>query len=296
MNVIKLILFLCMLVSCSSSHRADSVTEITNFTDKLQTSFEPYGKAPDFTWRYLHPEEKYEPIELYIRNNPTSINKKQNKIYISPMGEFSSVQYQIIQETVLYIEAFYGLDVNLLNVIAMPEVPDNKKRKREDGLQYNATFLIDDYLNLDTLKDAAVLIALTGYDLYPKDDWNFVFGMASLQKRVGVWSMKRFGDPLCDSLSYRICLDRTRKVATHEIGHMFSIKHCVRYPCVMNGSNCMEETDVHPLVLCPDCLAKLSWNLNQHPSQHLQRMSHYWQGQLNPSMVELYKSLIHAAT
>ena len=34
---------------------------------------------------------------------------------------------------------------------------------------------------------------------------------------------------------------------THELCHMFGIKHCVFYNCCMNGSNHLEEASTHPL-------------------------------------------------
>ena len=42
---------------------------------------------------------------------------------------------------------------------------------------------------------------------------------------------------------------------------MFTVSHCVRYECVMNGSNSLEEMDRQPAFLCPVCLKKLAWNL-----------------------------------
>lgn len=44
---------------------------------------------------------------------------------------------------------------------------------------------------------------------------------------------------------------------THEIGHMFGIKHCQWLNCVMQGSNHLEESDRRPLDFCPICLRKL---------------------------------------
>ena len=45
---------------------------------------------------------------------------------------------------------------------------------------------------------------------------------------------------------------------THEIGHMFGLKHCIYYECTMNGSNGHFEHDRMPdRVLCPICTAKL---------------------------------------
>ena len=48
----------------------------------------------------------------------------------------------------------------------------------------------------------------------------------------------------------------------HEITHMFSIKHCIFYECLMNGSNgAFESGRVVETTLCPLCLAKLQMNI-----------------------------------
>ena len=49
----------------------------------------------------------------------------------------------------------------------------------------------------------------------------------------------------------------TLQVMTHEIGHMFGIKHCVYHNCAMNGSNHLAESDRRAASLCPICLRKL---------------------------------------
>jgi archaemetzincin len=50
---------------------------------------------------------------------------------------------------------------------------------------------------------------------------------------------------------------RSCKVLAHEIGHMFGLKHCVFFNCLMNGSNHLAESDARPLHLCPVDLRKL---------------------------------------
>ena len=94
-------------------------------------------------------------------------------------------------------------------------------------------------------------------DLYPEDDWNFVFGQASLKKRIGVSSYRRYYENFLDSSNFNTCFERIIKTTTHELCHMFSLKHCRIYKCLLNGSNHMEEADSKPLWLCPECLAKL---------------------------------------
>ena len=48
----------------------------------------------------------------------------------------------------------------------------------------------------------------------------------------------------------------------HEVSHMFGLKHCVYYKCLMNGSNSIEESAKKPSSLCCICLHKLFYCLN----------------------------------
>lgn len=86
------------------------------------------------------------------------------------------------------------------------------------------------------------------------EEWNFVFGCANMNTRCGCFSFARYDDDWLedtgnkdfdkknwDKILYRAC-----KVMTHEIGHMFGIKHCVYFNCVMNGSNGEEENRKKP--------------------------------------------------
>ena len=76
------------------------------------------------------------------------------------------------------------------------------------------------------------MICILNYDLYPKDDWNFVFGLASIRDRTGVFSFARY-DPaffekngdMTEKEVKDLVLFRSIKVMTHEIGHMFGLLH-----------------------------------------------------------------------
>ena len=98
-------------------------------------------------------------------------------------------------------------------------------------------------------------------DLYPDPEWNFVFGEASLNERVGILSFARYDPKFWDEprgKDYRsLILQRSCKVLAHETAHMFGLQHCIHYDCVMNGSNGMNETDAQPQHACPICLRKL---------------------------------------
>lgn len=91
------------------------------------------------------------------------------------------------------------------------------------------------------------------FDLYPKEDWNFVFGQAVASKGTGIFSFARYRGCGTGPLFTRRCL----MVLCHEIGHLFGIAHCVWWQCCMNGSNGDWESDRRPFPLCPTDLAKL---------------------------------------
>ena len=91
--------------------------------------------------------------------------------------------------------------------------------------------------------------------------WNFVFGEASVENRVGVYSFAHF-DPAFfhekRTANFRTrILWRSCQTLAHEVSHMFGIEHCIYFHCVMNGSNNMDEADKQPLHLCPVDLRKL---------------------------------------
>ena len=111
-------------------------------------------------------------------------------------------------------------------------------------------------------------VAVTMADLYPKNEWNFVYGQARIPDGVGVYSFARL-DPLFYSSPDKpstkaltgedrtIILRRCIKVLLHEIGHLLGLAHCLYFICLMNGANHEKEMDRQPLYLCPVCLRKL---------------------------------------
>ncbi|HEY4596413.1 MAG TPA: hypothetical protein VIJ02_08445, partial [Thermoanaerobaculia bacterium] len=66
------------------------------------------------------------------------------------------------------------------------------------------------------------------------------------------------------------------KIASHETGHMFSIPHCTKYLCVMNGTGSLNEVDRHPLDACPECMAKICWATGYDPRRRFERIADFF--------------------
>jgi len=134
-------------------------------------------------------------------------------------------------------------------------------------------------------KDAVVLMGITERDLFPKPEWNYVFGSASYQDGVGVTSMYRFANGNLTDSNFNKSLERLIKISSHEIGHMFGISHCLNANCVMNGTNHLPETDSHFARACSLCQQKLNSSIKYDNKKRLLELKNFFEKQhLNSEM------------
>jgi archaemetzincin len=227
-------------------------------------------------WLEAHPEDG-ETFEQYIDSRPTLPTKVRQTIYIQPVGKFSADQKWAINKTSEYMRAFYNLPVVLRDAVPVGRVPDDMTRTQyPNNVQIRTSYFLDDLLPKQLPSDAAALICLTSNDLFPGDTWNYVFGQASLEKRVGVWSLWRLNKNNGKPASRDLLLARTLKIAMHEVGHMFSMRHCTKYECLMSGTNSLDETDRRPLDACPECAAKISWAMKYPLVDRYNNLAAFW--------------------
>ena len=249
-----------------------AIGSLFHLTPELKETFTP---GDDFEalprpgwsdWLATH-EEPGQTYAQFLRSNPERAGEKGRKfIYLQPIGVFPD-DAPAMKTLKGYLEAFFHpVPVKVAKPLLLASLPRIKTR----GDQINCTDVLD-LLQERVPRDACVLMAVTMKDLYPGPGWNFVFGMARLSKRCGVFSFARYG---LDEDRKRALL-RALKVISHETGHVFGIKHCVHFHCLMNGSNGMAETDRAPLHFCPVCLRKLHWSLRFPPVERYQRLSTY---------------------
>ena len=202
---------------------------------------------------------------ININNNSLKahikINTGMNRLGINNKEELNKV-ISIIKKKKITLEGIYTHIYNSSN--------------KEDTLKQIERFeLITKDINLNNIPIVHIY-ASEATDLYPKKEWNFVFGLASYTKRVGVFSFARFNPSFFDEpepdnvenyLLYRSC-----STLVHEICHTFGIAHCVFYSCLMNGSNSLEEQAKKPLIECPVCLRKLQYSIGFDPLERYNKL------------------------
>ena len=160
--------------------------------------------------------------------------------------KFQRIPY--IQES---IASIFNNDVTVIE-----ERIDINPFYNSNRVQYNAANIID---SQEIRQDKKYLI-IAIHDLFIPI-FTFVFGLAKLNGNVAVISTHRlnnryYGLPENEDL----LTERIIKEAVHEIGHLFGLRHCIQYNCVMVNSTSAEEIDVKNTDFCPSCLNILQNN------------------------------------
>lgn len=269
---IFLLLLVTLFASCSNqkekpSYRPEIIDALAAFDIKLE---EP--KPGDWLDVHFEPGQSF---KQYTESKPVAPSDVRYKIYLQPLGNFSTEELNLVVFTADYLRRFFDLQTVVLPVVSDTIVPPSARRILAGQLQLKTGFIMN-YLQQAIPDDGIVMMAITPIDLYPSGDFNFVFGQARTKNRVGVSSFNRFMDGPVDSTNYRICLSRLLKTSAHEIGHMFTCLHCTHAVCLMNGTNSLSESDSRPNRLCSDCLRKLHWNLRFDVRNRLHSLRAYF--------------------
>lgn len=247
--------------------------------------FTPLKKPKKSEWLAEHKTEG-QPFERFLQGSARYPTHRRKVIYLLPLKfDEAIVPSNILDSLKKFASIFFGMKLQVMKAKKFKgKVPD-RLNENSNTYQVNASKVLDQMINL-VPEDAFCVAGITMCDLYPKDSWNFVFGLANMSTGCGVYSLARylsnFGDqptsvykPESETGSNTL-MKRACKTMCHEIGHMFGLSHCIYFSCIMNGSNHLEESDKRSLFLCPVCLRKLQFVCQFDIVHRYQLMVEFW--------------------
>jgi archaemetzincin len=234
-------------------------------------------KAPiEGEWLYSH-KEKGQDLTQFKNSKSVKPKSNCNIIYLKPIGNFKNLQKKQIEITKEYLEIFFQIKTEILSDVSVNIIPKTARRiGYESNEQLLASYILDTILKKEKHKNQIALMAISEMDLYPKPEWNYVFGLASYMDRVGVTSVYRFQDENLIQSDFNLCLSRLLKISSHEIGHMFGMHHCIAAKCVMNGTNNIDETDGSVVRLCSNCQQKINFNFQFNNNKRLNDLAFFF--------------------
>lgn len=271
------------MTSCQEKHKPrypipkDAATSYNKIQDRLGYLHSKLDKPKDGEWLVDHPETG-QSFKEYIHLKPLGATNERTKMYLAILSEMDSNQIEITLKAQEYLSVFYACEVELTTIdVDYQNIPSQYFRYNEkEEIQVLTDFFLKQLLVDNLPRDAFAMIGCTTYDIFPDPQWNFVFGQASLNNRVGVWSMRRLGNPTDYPEMTDKAIIRNLKISSHETGHILSMKHCINYDCIMNGSAQIYETDNKPVYLCPECLGKVDYNRGFNLQERFQNLKTFW--------------------
>ncbi len=198
-------------------------------------------------WRALF-KEREQTFDDYVRRCANRKTATRHAFVLQPLGDVDRRHRPLFGQLRAYAAAFFGLETRIAAARPLPDAAHVPKRD-----QHNSSMILDDLIDA-VPADALIFLALTDRDLFARGK-KYVFGEGHLERRSGVLSLARLETPDAD-----LFLRRALKLLSHEACHILSIAHCVRWRCLMQGSNTQAESDGQPMELCPEDLRKLEGN------------------------------------
>ncbi|XP_067655829.1 archaemetzincin-2-like [Haliotis asinina] len=221
-------------------------------------------------WKYM-----YKLQNMYALCVPT-----RKIIYIQPIDEFPAfmMQFRISMKSLSldvfsllqgFTQIFFsGLDVTVLPNMSMERLGwtnlvKTRYHKVTEQKQYRAK---DFYPLLQSRlpSDGHCVLGLVWTDLYPEDDLNFTLGEVSFYHRAGIFCFGRFETKGFNKDTHKDITEvdgfliwKLIRAISHELCHLFGLRHCTYFHCSMNESTSLMEAMDQPLFLCPVCLRKL---------------------------------------
>ena len=133
-------------------------------------------------------------------------HRRHDTIYLLPLTfDEEPIPVEVLEPLREFAEIFFGMNVKVMKV-------QNWKGKVSDRLN-DGVYQVNAGNVLEAMHDhipsgAFCTAGVTMCDLYPRESWNFVFGLANLSGRCGVYSLARYLSNFGDNRTTVIDIER----------------------------------------------------------------------------------------
>jgi archaemetzincin len=174
------------------------------------------------------------------------------------MGELHNLAPKVIAA---HISGFLNLEA-----IVLPPLNRPAYAFHSDRLQYNVITILKE-LESNPIQGIQKVVAVLDVDLF-LPVFTHVFGEARQGGRVALVSLFRLGEdpagPAPPSPSATL-LERSAKVALHELCHLYNLSHCDRHDCLMHFSGNLDDLDTISFRLCRYCASYFQNAVHKKP-------------------------------
>ena len=174
-------------------------------------------------------------------------SQHQNRILISPVGEFSN---ELIQAVAAEIEQVFGFATETGSILKDLCFALDQNRQ-----QYHSTLILDQ-LAANVPVGCIRILAIAQVDLFIPI-LTHVYGEAQLGGVACIVSTFRLNEGRSGLNIAPRYIERIVKEAIHELGHTFNLRHCPEHTCIMHYCRNEEDVDHKSGQLCRYCIIML---------------------------------------
>jgi archaemetzincin len=171
--------------------------------------------------------------------------RKKAAIGIVPIGDGADMAAKVIAA---HLSGYLDLDADIRVPLTLPSRAWDRGRLQVDAGKLIAALEAEPYSD-DYAKLVGVMNADMGMPIF-----THVLGEAQQGGQWAVVSLFRLHPP-AENRSPGMIYERVAKIALHEIGHLFNLRHCDGPGCLMQFSGGLDELDRLSLHFCRYCRA-----------------------------------------